>query len=149
MEVILKQDVLNLGYKDDIIKVKNGYARNFLIPKGLAILATDTSRKVRTENLKQRAFKEDKIKKEAEALGSKLKDIVVKVGAKASSTGKIFGSVSSIQLAESIKQQFNVEVDRRKILLKADHIKEVGTYEATIRLHKEVHVVVKFEVIAE
>ena len=149
MQIILKQDVPNLGFKDDIVTVKTGYAQNFLIPKGMAILASETNKKILAENLKQKAHKEAKIRKEAEQLAESLKSIAVKVGAKASSTGKIFGSVTNIQLAEAIKNQYNFEVDRKKILLKDDHIKELGTYTATLRLHKEVSVAVNFEVVAE
>ncbi|MFH0893840.1 MAG: 50S ribosomal protein L9 [Bacteroidota bacterium] len=149
MQIILKQDVPNLGFKDDILTVKNGYAQNFLIPKGFAILATETNLKIQAENLKQKAHKEAKIRKEAEGLAESLKNISVKVGAKASSTGKIFGSVTNIQLAEAIKNQHNFDLDRKKILMKDEHIKELGTYTATVRLHKEVTVAVTFEVVAE
>ncbi|MEI7595224.1 MAG: 50S ribosomal protein L9 [Bacteroidota bacterium] len=149
MEVILKQDVQKLGYSDDVVKVKNGYGRNYLIPQGMAILATETNKKVLTENLKQRAFKAEKIKKEAEIIAAKLNGIVVKIGAKVSSTGKIFGSVTNIQLAEAIKEQFNHEVDRKKIIFKNDHVKEVGIYDATIRIHKEIEASFQFEVVGE
>ena len=149
MEVILLQDVAKLGYADELVKVKNGYGRNYLIPQGHAILATETNKKVLAENLKQRAFKEEKIKKEAEALASKLNGITVKIGAKVSSTGKIFGSVTNIQLAEAIKEQFNYEVERKKILFKNDHVKEVGTYDATLRIYKEIEATFKFEVVGE
>ena len=149
MEVILLQDVAKLGYADELVKVKSGYGRNYLIPQGHAILATETNKKVLAENLKQRAFKEEKIKKEAEALASKLNGITVKIGAKVSSTGKIFGSVTNIQLAEAIKEQFNYEVERKKILFKNDHVKEVGTYDATLRIYKEIEATFKFEVVGE
>ena len=101
MEVILKQDVKNLGYKDDVVSVKPGYGRNFLIPKGLAAVATVSTKKVLAETVKQRAFKEQKIKTAAEATVAKLKDMVVKVGAKVGESGKIFGSVTSVQLADA------------------------------------------------
>ncbi len=149
MEVILKQDIHKLGYVNDIIKVKAGYARNYLIPKGLAIAATETSKKVLSENLKQKSFKEEKIKKEAETLAKALKGITVKIGAKAAETGKIFGSVNNIQIADAINQQFNYDIDRKKIIVDGEHIKELGTYTAEVILHKEVKVNINFEVFAE
>lgn len=149
MEVILKQDVANLGYKDDQVKVKPGYARNYLIPQGLAIVASETNKKVHAENLKQRAFKLEKVKKEAEELAKALENVVVKIGAKAGTTGKIYGSVNSIQIAEALKEQFNYEVDRKKIVIEGDSIKELGTYKAKINLHKEIKAEISFEVFAE
>ena len=149
MEVILKQDIANLGYTNDIVNVKAGYARNYLIPNGLAITANEMNKKVLSENLKQKAFKEEKIIKEAETLGKALEGITVKIGAKAAETGKIFGSVNNIQIADAIKEQFNYDIDRKKIVVNGDHIKELGTYEAEIRLHKEVQVKISFEVFAE
>jgi large subunit ribosomal protein L9 len=148
MEVILKQDVKNLGYKDDVVKVKPGYGRNFLIPKGLADLATESTKKVLKETVKQRAFKEQKIKAAAETNAAKLKDMLVKVGAKAGESGKIFGSVTSVQLADAIKK-LGVEIDRKNITLGEDAVKTLGTYTADVRLHKEVSVAVKFEVVQE
>ncbi len=149
MEVILKQDVAHLGFANDIVTVKNGYANNYLIPEGLAIMANQTNRKILAENLRQRAFKEDKIRMEAEALAAKLEGIVLKIGAKASATGKIFGSVNSIQIAEAIKTQKDLDIDRRKIVVDGENVKELGTYKAKINLHKEVKVVIDFEVVAE
>lgn len=149
MEVILKQDVAHLGFANDIVTVKNGYANNYLIPEGLAIMANPTNRKILAENLRQRAFKEDKIRMEAEALAAKLEGIVLKIGAKASATGKIFGSVNSIQIAEAIKNQNDLDIDRRKIVVDGENVKELGTYKAKINLHKEVKVVIDFEVVAE
>ncbi|MFH0867215.1 MAG: 50S ribosomal protein L9 [Bacteroidota bacterium] len=149
MEVILKQDVHTLGYKNDIIKVKEGYARNFLIPKGFAIVATETSRKVLAETMKQRAFKEDKIKKEAQKIADTLSGITLKIGAKAGTSGKIFGSVNSLQIADAIHKQFSYEIDRKKILVDGESIKELGMYSAKVNLHKEVKLEVKFEVVAE
>ena len=112
MEVILKQDVKNLGYKDDVVKVKAGYGRNFLIPKGIAEMATVSSKKVLTETVKQRAFKEQKIRTAAEAAAGKLKDLVVKVGAKVGETGKIFGSVTTVQLADAIKKWVTMWIEK-------------------------------------
>lgn len=148
MEVILKQDVKNLGYKDDVVNVKPGYGRNFLIPKNLAEMATVSSKKVLSETVKQRAFKEQKIKAAAETTSAKLKDMIVKVGAKVGESGKIFGSVTSVQLADAIKK-LGYEVDRKNITLNEDSIKSVGTYTADIRFHKEVTGTVTFEVVQE
>jgi large subunit ribosomal protein L9 len=148
MEVILKQDVPNLGYKDDIVIVKNGYALNYLIPKGFAITATGSNRKAHNEILKQRAHKEEKIKQEALQLSGSLKDLKLTIGAKTSTKGKIFGSVNAIQIAESLQEKgFNI--DRKQITFKEDLIKEVGTYHASIRLHKEVYVEIPFDIVGE
>ena len=149
MEVILKQDINTLGYKNDVIKVKNGYGRNYLIPKGLALEATETNRKIVAENQKQRAFKEEKIKKEAQKVADALQNITLKIGAKAGTSGKIFGSVNAIQISEAILKQYNYEIDRRKIMVDGDSIKELGTYTAKVNLHKEVKLDVKFEVVSE
>ena len=149
MEIILIQDVENLGYANDIVNVKNGYARNFLFPKKMAKPASESNRKVLAENIKQRAFKEEKIRNEAQAIASKLENLTVKIGAKASEKGKIFGSVNAIQIAEALKEQFNVEVDRKRISIDGEAIKELGEYTAKVNLHKEVKVVVKLEVVAE
>ena len=147
MEIILKEDVSNLGYKGDILKVKNGYGRNFLIPTKKAILATESAKKMLAEDLKQRAHKLDRIKNEAVELAEKLKDLVLNVGAKTSTTGKIFGAVGPIQIADAFEKA-GFTVDRKVIVLK-DTIKEIGSYHATLKLHKEVTVEVAFEVIAE
>ena len=149
MEVILKQDIQKLGYVNDIVTVKNGYGRNYLIPKGMAKAATETNRKILAEDLKQKAHKNEKIITEASDLAKALENITVKIGAKTATTGKIFGSVNNIQIAEAIKEQFSYDVDRKKIIVDGDSIKEVGIYKATINLHKEVKVVVNFEVFAE
>ncbi len=149
MEVILKQDIPNLGYATEIIKVRDGYGRNFLIPKGLAILATEANKKMNAETLKQKAFKEDKVRNEAEALAKLLESVTVKIGAKVASTGKIFGSVNALQIAEALKAQFNYDVDRKKIHLDGDSVKEVGEYKAKVMLHKGVSIMINFEVFAE
>lgn len=148
MEVILKKDVEKLGYKDDVVTVKNGFGRNYLIPQGMAILATESAKKVLAENLRQRAHKEAKVKDEASALLANIEALELKVGAKAGEKGKIFGSVNNIQLAEALKEA-GFDIERRKIQLKDDTIKELGSYEATIALHKEVKAVLKFEVVGE
>jgi large subunit ribosomal protein L9 len=149
MEVILKQDVPDLGYINEKVNVKPGYARNFLIPQGIAILATEPNKKILAENLKQRAFKADKIRNEAEELAKGLKDLTVKIGAKAAESGKIFGSVNAIQIAQALKDQFKFDIDRKKIHVDGEHIKELGTYKARIILHKEVQLDINFEVFAE
>ncbi len=149
MEVILKRDIPSLGYATDIIKVRNGYGRNYLIPQGIAILATEANKKMNAETLKQKAFKEDKVRNEAESLVKKLENITLKIGAKVATTGKIFGSVNSLQIAEALKDQFNFDIDRKKIHLDGDSVKEIGEYQAKIMLHKGVSVMVNFEVFAE
>jgi large subunit ribosomal protein L9 len=147
MEIILKEDVINLGYKGDILKVKDGYGRNFLIPQKKAVLATESAKKMLAEDLKQRAHKLERIKNEAQELADKVKDLKLFVGAKTSSTGKIFGAVGPIQIADAFEKA-GFTVDRKVILLK-DPVKEIGAYTVTLKLHKEVNVEVAFEVVAE
>ena len=150
MEVILTKDVDKLGYKNDLVKVKPGYGRNFLVPQGLAILATVSSKKVLAETLKQRAFKEEKIKKDAEGVAETLKKTTLKVAAKAGESGKIFGSVNSIQIADAIKAATGKEIERKNItLVDAENIKTLGTYKAKVKVHREITVEVDFEVVAE
>lgn len=149
MEIILKQDITGLGYKNDLLTVKDGYGRNYLIPKGLAVIATESSKKQLAELKKQQAFKEDKIRKEAEAIAQALEGAGLKIAVKASSTGKIFGSVNSIVIANAIKDQKKLEIDRKKINLDEDHIKEVGAYKAVVKLHKDIEVEVELDVVAE
>ena len=149
MEIILKQDVLNLGYTNEKVNVKPGYGRNYLIPQGLAIMATEQNKKILAENLKQKAHKEAKVKMSAEELAKQLKDITVKIGAKAAESGRIFGSVNAIQIAQALKEQFNFDVDRKKIHVDQEHIKEIGHYKAKINLHKEIQIEINFEVFAE
>ncbi len=149
MDIILKQDVPNLGFKDDLVSVKDGYATNYLIPKGLAILAIPSEKKNLAETIRQRQFKEEKIRKEAEKLAEKLQDIEIKIGAKVGTSGKIFGSVNALQIADAIKEQYDLDIDRKKIMIDGDAIKEVGTYTAKINLHKEVRPELKFEVVGE
>jgi large subunit ribosomal protein L9 len=148
MEVILKQDVKNLGYKDDVVNVKPGYGRNFLIPKNMAQMATPSTKKMLTETVKQRAFKEQKIKTAAETTAAKLKEMIVKVGAKVGESGKIFGSVTSVQLADAIKK-LGYDVDRKNITMSEEGVKTVGTYTAEVRFHKAVTGTVTFEVVSE
>ena len=149
MEIILTQDVKNLGYKNDIVNVKPGYARNYLIPQGMAILATESARKVLAENMRQQAYKQEKIKKEAEELAKVLEGLSLRIPAKAASTGKIYGSVNNVQIANAIKEVKGIEIDRKHILVDDDTIKEVGNYKAKVRLHKDVTVEISFEVFAE
>lgn len=147
MEVILIENVANLGYKDDIVKVRDGYGRNYLIPNKLAVIASESARKVLAENLKQRAHKLEKIKSDAVALAEKLNAVTLTIGAKASENGKIFGAVTPLQLAEALEAQ-GLTVDRKVILI-AEPVKELGDYTAQARLHKEVTAEIKFTVVAE
>jgi large subunit ribosomal protein L9 len=147
MEVILKQDIKNLGEKDDVVKVKPGYGRNFLIPQGFAALATVSARKVLAENLKQAQFKQEKIRKDADAIAARLEGVVLSIGAKAGETGKIFGAINTIQIADALKKE-GFEVDRRRITFDSEP-KFVGDYTANLNLHKEVKVKVPFTVVAE
>ena len=149
MEVILKQDVPSLGYKNDLITVKDGYARNYLIPKGLAMIATESNKKVFAEVTKQKAHKEEKILNEAQELAKALEAMKIRIAAKAGTSGKIFGSVNDVQIANAIKEQNKIEIDRRNIQVDGESIKELGEYVAKINLHKEVTVEMKFEVYAE
>lgn len=149
MEVILKQDVNNLGFTHDIVNVKDGYARNYLITKGLAIIANDTNRKILAELKKQQAFKAEKIKNEAATVAKALEGLSLRIAAKAGASGKIFGSVNSVQIANAIKEAKNIEIDRKKIHLSDEGIKELGNYKAKVKLHKEVQFEIDFEVFAE
>jgi len=148
MEIILKQDVDNLGHKDDIVNVKPGFARNYLIPQGLATLATVTSKKVHAENMKQKAHKEAKLRTQAEDMVKKIEGLSLKIATKTSSTGKIFGSVNTIMIAEALVKE-GFEIDRKNITIKGDTIKEVGNYEATVKLYKSIKVNITFEVYSE
>ena len=148
MDIILKEDITGLGHQDDIISVKAGYGRNYLIPRGLATLATVSAEKVHAENLKQRAHKEEKLKAEALKIAAQLENKKLKIGAKTSTSGKIFGSVNTIQLAEAIAKK-GFEIERKNIKINGDTVKEVGTYTATIKLHREVSVELEFTVVSE
>ena len=150
MEIILKQDVNKLGYKDEIVKVRDGYANNYLIPQGYAMVATPSNKKILAENLKQRAFKEAKIKQDAETFAETLNKIEgLRIAAKASESGKIFGSVNTIQIADAIKAQFDIDVDRKKISIVGDAIKEIGTHKIIVSVYKEIKSEITFEVYAE
>ena len=146
MEIILKEDVINLGYKNDIVKVKDGYDRNYLIPQGKAVIATESAKKVLAENERQRAHKLAKIKADAEAQAAKLNGVKVTISAKVNEDGTIFGGVGAAQVAEALAAK-GFEVDRKAIV--AETVKAVGEYKATINLHKEVKAEVAFEVVAE
>ena len=146
MEIILKEDVANLGYKNDIVTVKSGYGRNYLIPTGKAVIASPAAKKMLAEELKQRAHKLEKIKKDAEAVAEQLKEVSLTIATKVSATGTIFGSVSNIQIAEELAK-LGHNIDRKIIVVKG--VKEVGSYTATVKLHKEVSVEIPFVVVAE
>ena len=146
MELILKENVHGLGYKDEIVTVKDGYGRNYLIPMGKAVIASVSAKKMLAEELKQRAHKLEKIKKDAEALAEQLKEVSLTIATKVSATGTIFGSVSNIQIAEELAK-LGHNIDRKIIVVKG--VKEVGSYTATVKLHKEVSVEIPFEVVAE
>ena len=146
MEIILKEDIVGLGYKNDIVDVKPGYGRNYLIPTGKAVIASESAKKMLAEELKQRAHKLEKIKNEAQALAEKLAEVSLTIPTKVSATGVIYGSVNSLQIADELKK-LGFDIDRKIILVK--DVKEVGSYKATVKLHKEVSVEIPFEVIAE
>jgi large subunit ribosomal protein L9 len=148
MELILKQDVANLGFKDDIVSVKNGYGRNFLIPQGIAVLATTSAKKVLAETLKQRAYKEQNIVKEANKLAEAIKGLEVKITAKTGEGDKLFGSISNADLAEVLSTEGH-ELERKFITVAGGLVKRLGKYNATVRLHRDVIVELPFEVIAE
>lgn len=149
MEIILKQDVPNLGDKDDMVTVRNGYATNYLIPQGFAIMATPSVKKMHAENLKQRAHKDAKLREEATALADKLEGIQVTLATKVSATGKIFGSVNNIQIAEALAAK-GFEIDRRNIsIIEKDTVKEIGIYDATVKCHRDIKANIKVEVVGE
>jgi large subunit ribosomal protein L9 len=147
MEVILKQDVQGLGYKNDIVKVRAGYGNNFLIPKGLALIATDSNKRLVQENIRQAAHKAAKLKQDAEALAAKIGDLTLEIGTKAGESGKIFGAVTALQIADALKAK-GFDIDRKKVILK-ENPKQLGTYTVTLDLHKEVKHEVKVKVVAE
>jgi large subunit ribosomal protein L9 len=148
MEIILLQDITNLGHKDDVVKVKNGYGRNYLIPQGMAMLATPSAKKMHAENLRQRSHKEAKKREDAQDVANKLGSVELKIGAKTSSTGKIFGSVNTIQIAEALVEK-GFDIDRKNITLNEDSIKEIGSYKATIKVYKDIKAEINFEVYSE
>ncbi len=147
MEVILKQDISGLGYKNDTIKVKGGYGRNYLIPKGFAIVASTSNRKMIAENIKQASHKAEKIKNDAEAFAAKLAEVTLQIGAKAGEQGKIFGAITTNQISEALKKE-GYEIDRKKITFKSE-VKMLGEYEAIADLHRDVKQDIKFTVVEE
>jgi len=149
MEIILKKDITGVGYKNDLIKVKDGFARNYLIPKGWAKIATESAKKELAELKKQQAFKEEKIKNEAETIAKALEGAELTIGVKAGTSGKIFGSVNNIMVANAILDQKKLEIDRKTVILNEDHIKEIGKYTAKVKLHKDVEVEIDLDVVAE
>lgn len=149
MEFILKQDVQNLGYKDDIVKVKDGYANNYLIPQGMAVIATATNRKIHAENMRQQAQKEGKIRKDAETLQAALNGKSVRIATKVGENGQLFGAINNIQVADALKEQHNYDVDRKKIVVDGTKIKEVGSYTAIVNIYKEVKAEINLEIVAE
>lgn len=149
MEIILKQDVANLGHKDDVVVVKNGYATNYLIPQGFAIMATTSAKKIHAENMRQRAHKETKLRDDAQALVARLDGMQVTIATKVSSTGKIFGSVNNIQVADALAAK-GFEIDRRNIaIIGEDKLQEVGIYEAVVKCYKDIKTTIKIEVVSE
>ncbi|MEQ1587479.1 MAG: 50S ribosomal protein L9 [Cyclobacteriaceae bacterium] len=147
MEVILKQDVTGLGYKNDTVKVKPGYGRNYLIPTGAAIIANDSNKRLIAENVRQAAHKAAKLKQDAEALAAKIGELVIEIGTKAGESGKIFGAVTAVQVADFLKTK-GFEVDRKKVHFK-EQPKQLGTYTVTLDLHKEVKHTINVNVVAE
>jgi large subunit ribosomal protein L9 len=147
MEVILKQDMQGLGYKNDLVKVRDGYGRNYLIPNGIALLATEANKRMLAENTKQAAHKAEKIKTAAIDLAAKIGELTVEIGTKAGESGKIFGAVTALQVADALKAK-GFDVDRKKVIFKSQP-KELGTYAATLDLHKEVKHEIKVNVVAE
>lgn len=147
MKIILKEDVTNLGYKDDVVEVKNGYGRNYLIPQGKAVIATPSALKVLAENQRQRAHKLAKIKADAQSVATSLEGVALTIAAKTSETGTIYGSVNSIQIAEAL-EKLGFSIDRKQISVK-EAIKTLGSYTATVNLHREVSVEIPVEVVAE
>lgn len=148
MEVILVQDIEKLGHKDDIVTVKDGYARNFLIPKKMAVLASESAKKVMAENKRQRSHKEAKLKNDAQSLAERMGGIKLTIGVKASTTGKIFGSVTPLMIAEAVNKN-GFEIERKQVVVADDHIKEIGHYTINVKLHKDILVELPLEVIAE
>lgn len=149
MEIILKQDVTNLGYKDEIVTVKNGYANNYLLPMGMAIIATPTNKKILAENIRQQARKEEKIRQDAETQKAALNGKSVRILAKVGENGQLFGAVNNIQVADALKEQHNYDVDRKKIVVDGAKIKEVGSYTAIVNIYKEIKAELQLEVVAE
>ena len=148
MKIILKENMKNLGHQGDVVEVKNGYANNFLFPRGMAVMATASNLKIHEENNRQGALKREKMKTDALSLAEQLKEMSITIGTKAGANGKIFGSVTSIQIADAIRK-LGHEVDRKAIIINEEHIKTLGTYTAKLKLMKDMIAEIKFEVIEE
>lgn len=149
MQVILIEDVANLGFKDDIVNVKNGYANNYLLPQGMAIIATESNRKVLAENIRQRARKEEKIRTEASTLKAALDGKTVRVAVKVGENGQLFGAINNIMVADALKEQHNYDVDRKKIVVDGNKIKEIGSYQVAVNVYRDIKAQVNLEVVAE
>jgi large subunit ribosomal protein L9 len=146
MDVILKQDIKNLGFTDDIVKVRNGFGLNYLIPRGFAVIANDTNRKIHMEVVKQRAHKLNKLRSDADSLVAKLESVTLNIGAKVGENGKLFGSITSQQLVEKLKSM-GYEIDKKNLVMPEDHIKKTGTYTAEIIVHRDIRAKLNFEVV--
>ena len=149
MELILKQDVENLGFKDDVVTVKNGYGRNFLIPQGVAVIANEPNTKMLNNRMKFKHLKEEAMVDDYKAIAAKLKDMVISIGAKVGTTDKIFGSITTHHLCEAVKTQAGIEIDRRRVAIVDEDIKTLGDYVAKVNLHKDVNFDLNFKVVAE
>lgn len=146
MEVILKQDIKNLGYADDIVKVRNGFGLNYLIPRGFAVIANDSNKKIHAEVVKQRAHKLNKVRQNADALVAKLESVTLTIGAKVGENGKLFGSITSQQLVEKLKSM-GYEIDKKHIVMPEEHIKKTGTYTAEVIVHRDIRAKLNFDVV--
>lgn len=149
MEIILIQDVQNLGYKNDIVKVKNGYANNYLLPQGMAVIATPSNKKILAENMRQQAQKEEKIRKDAETKKAAYDGKSVRIATKVGEQGQLFGAVNNIQVADALKEQYGFDIDRKTIVVDGSKIKEVGNYKAVINIHRDIKAEINLEVVAE
>jgi large subunit ribosomal protein L9 len=146
MEVILKQDIRNLGYTDDIVKVRNGYGLNYLIPNGMAVIANPVNRKIHAEVVKQRGHKLGKIKNDAEKLAASLEGVTLNIPAKVGEKGKLFGSVTSQNIVELLKKM-GYEIEKKQITMPEEHIKKTGSYSAVVNLHRDIKAKLNFEVV--
>jgi large subunit ribosomal protein L9 len=146
MEIILKQDVKNLGYADDIVKVRNGYGRNYLIPRGIAVIANETNKKIHAETMKQRAHKIQKVRMDADKLASALGSVTLTIGAKVGENGKLFGSVTSQQIVDKLKTM-GYDIDKKNVVMPEDHIKKTGSYTAEVIVHRDIRAKLSFDVV--
>jgi large subunit ribosomal protein L9 len=146
MEIILKQDVKNLGYADDIVKVRNGYGRNYLSPRGIAVIANETNKKIHAETMKQRAHKIQKVRMDADKLASALGSVTLTIGAKVGENGKLFGSVTSQQIVDKLKTM-GYDIDKKNVVMPEDHIKKTGSYTAEVIVHRDIRAKLSFDVV--